>query len=498
MTDDTVAIGVLRVSKKRSARDDHYSIPAQSKAIRQYCQAAGIKLLAENVEPGTSAFTGDIRKIPALNDAMARIERGEANALIVHESSRLARTEKLTAEVADRLEAVGARFINVSMGGMDYSTPEGRMILANEAALNSYWSRKTGQHARKAKAEQFAQGLHIGQIPFGYVAARTELDGWMQVTRKLPMLPAPVEADAVRKAFQDRAIGKNAHQIAREWNQLGLTPHSHVGIQYFQPQTVRGILSNRIYAGFIQHLGQERRGLHEPLITEEAYWLAQHEQEVVARRTHPPLLLRGIVTCAACGFRVYDHHVRHSAKDEFRKHHYYREASKDFARACPTAGKLWRAGAVDEQVGALLRSFALDAAWLDHVEQQARAVRTPRGLPDRTRIQTRLERGQDEYLNGRLSKERWEQVFQECQSDLMAVRDAAAIPLAQTNARVKSFVELWDGASPETRNEACRVIFEEAVIDFAAKKLRLKPWPEFEPLFDARARYVEPTLPERG
>jgi DNA invertase Pin-like site-specific DNA recombinase len=494
---DLVAVGVLRVSKKRSAGDDHYSIPAQSKAIKAYCETTGITLLAENVEPGTSAFTGDIRKIPGLYDAMARIERGEANALIVHESSRLARTEKLTAEVADRLEAVGARFINVSMGGIDYSTPEGRMILANEAALNSYWSRKTGQHARKGKAEQFAQGLHVGQIPFGYVAARTQVDGGTRVTRKLPMLPAGIEAEAVQKAFRDRALGKNAHQIAREWNDLGLKPHSHVGIQYFQPQTVRGILANRVYAGFVKHLGEERRGLHEPLITEEEYWRAQHEQEVVARRTYPPLLLRGIATCAACGFRVYDHHVRHSRKDEFRRHHYYREASKDFGRACPTAGKLWRAGAVDEQVETLFRSLALDSDWLEYVEQQARAVRAPRSLPDPTRIEMRLERAQDEYMSGRLSKERWDQVFQECQAALFTVRDVTT-PLAQTNARFKSFVELWGGASEETRNEACRVVFEEAVIDFAARELRLKPWPEFEPLFDARVRYVEPTQPGRG
>jgi len=494
MKDGKRAVAVLRVSKSRSAQDDHYSLPAQEAAVCAYCEREGYELVRVFIEPGTSAYVTDIEKIPGLSNAVRMIEAGEGDVLIVHESSRLARTERLTNEVADRLERAGGRFINVTMSGLDYSTPEGRMILSQEAAMNSYWSRKTGQHSRKGKQQQFEQGLHIGQVPFGYTHAVLEVGGVQQATRKLPMVIVPDEAEAIRKAYEDYAMGVNAHQIAREWNELGFKPRSTKGLTYFQPQTVRDILRNPLYKGMVTHLGESIPGKHEPIVTEAQFAAAQRPVGKVNKRVHPPLLLRGIAQCAY-GHRVYDLNPR-GRKDHYKTHHYYREPSHDFERPCPQATSLWAAGKVDPQVEALLRTLALDRDWLDYVQAEARAGgRDTR--KERERLQTRMDRAQQDYWDGRLPREKWDQIYLDCTTGLSALT-ASETPLDESSLRIMSFWSLWEGASAEVKNETCRLVFESVVLDFHERTVAFKPHPEFEPLLDARSVYVEQERPAPG
>ena len=52
--------------------------------------------------------------------------------------------------------------------------------------------------------------------------------------------------------------------------------------------------------------------------------------------------------------------------------------------------------------------------------------------------------------------------------------------------RLASLGQLWDGMTMAEKREACRILFEEVRMDTGRKQLRLRPWPEFEPLFAMR------------
>lgn len=491
------AIGLVRVSKKTQAAEDRFSIPAQVKAITEYCERNGIELVDVYEEPGTSAFVQDVRKIPKLALALERIEAGDANALIVHESSRLARTERLLAEIADRLQACGADLINSSMGGFKYFTPEGRLILANEGSLNTYWSRKVSEHSRKGKREQFEQGLHIGQIPFGYAAAVIERDGQLVTTRSLPMVVVPEEAEAIRKAYADFALGKNAHAIAREWDERGFKPRSAKGIEYFQPQTVRGILQNRLYTGVVCHKGEWRPGKHEPIISDDLFWSAQRPKQIMRRTKYPPLLLIGLATCVE-GHRLYSIHAANSRKrDDPRRHPYYIEPSPNQGRPCSQGGRLRRAGDPDRRVEKVLLTLGLDEEWLRYVDQQARIGRPVDPVRERERIEAKLARLQDEYIEGRLTKEKWDRRFGDCQRELAAL-NVPDEPVQAVHGTLQSWLQLWEAASPEAKNKTARLVFDQIVIDFDTHEVTLVPNPEFQPLFEARRVYVRQTQPVPG
>lgn len=142
--------------------------------------------------------------------------------------------------------------------------------------------------------------------------------------------------------------------------------------------------------------------------------------------------------------------------------------------------------------------MALGDDWLRYVEQQARSGPGRDTARERASIESKLARVQEDYHEGRTSKEKWTQVFTECQKRLAAlVVDTEQTP-AVLQKKLGLWVELWDNASPEARNETCRLVFKEAVLDFAKREVTLVPWPEFVPLFDARVHYVGQDWPGRG
>ena len=195
---------VARVSTKRQAAQDRFSIDSQFRMMRDSCVRREIQIEEERVEPGRSAFTPYLKQLPVLDQALRDIEAGKANCLVMHETTRLARNEQLGNHLLDRLADCGGSFIN-SLMDIDYTTPEGRMFLNQEIAMAAYTSRKTAQHSAKGKREQFLQGLFMGQIPFGYVAP---LNAEGKPNRKVAAIIVPDEAKAIRKAFDDYALGR--------------------------------------------------------------------------------------------------------------------------------------------------------------------------------------------------------------------------------------------------------------------------------------------------
>jgi site-specific DNA recombinase len=317
----------------------------------------------------------------------------------------------------------------------------------------------------------------------------------MVTTRKLPPLIAPEEAAAIRKAFEDYSTGANAHQIAREWNTARYIVRSTKGLTHWQPETVRDILKNRLYAGYVRHGDEYRRGLHEPIVSEELFWAAQREVRRISRRTHPPKLLRGIATCIE-GHPLRVQPSRNSKKNPF-SHYYYRESSDDVERPCSQSGKLWTTKGPDAQVEALFQTFCNDPGWLSYIDEQAKSSPHRSNATERSRVEAKLERLQGEYIEGRLPKDRWDRIFSDCQAELASLT-AVEQPFVVVQAKLETWHDLWDKASPESRNEICRLVFEKAVIDFIKRELTLVPWPEFQPLFGCRAHYVGQDSPERA
>ena len=91
--------------------------------------------------------------------------------LVVHKLDRFSRNVRITLEYLETLEKAGVGFVSITEQ-MDFSTPIGRVILANLAAFGQYYSDNLSAEVSKGLKERAAQGLWVGPVPFGY-AKRT-------------------------------------------------------------------------------------------------------------------------------------------------------------------------------------------------------------------------------------------------------------------------------------------------------------------------------------
>ena len=484
------AILVARVSTKRQAAEDTFSIEAQFRYMREVCARKGIEIVAEHTEPGTSAFTPHLSDLPVLEQAIIDIENGIANALVMHESSRLARNEQLANHIFDRLEACGARFIN-SMMDIDYTSPEGRLFFNNEASMNAYSSRKTSQHSKKGKLEQFLQGLPVGKIPFGYEAQLGQ-DG--KANRKLPPIPRDVESQAVREAILDRALGRGLEDIARDWNARGLRPQSVRGVTRFTRRSVQAIVENPFYLGYVSHLGEQHRGLHDPIVTEEEWADAQRPKLRVTRRQLPPLLAQGIATCARCSRPIYPSRPGKGPHHPGEHYLYYREPSKDSHRDCPDRGLFWPSAEPDRLLDELMRSLTMSDEWLEYVRREAEKV--PEGAAARrAELEESIRRVRREYFRGGIDEDEYHDEIRDFERELASL-PPQRLDVVTALTRFEAFGDLWGAASAEARNDTCRVVFESVVFDMRERRIvELRAAPEFEPLFQLRRALLVSDIP---
>jgi Resolvase, N terminal domain/Recombinase len=462
---------LLRVSDQRQAGADKFSVDAQRRVLRERCRREGLVIVREYVGEGESAFTSDVRKRKTIIDMSADAAVRVFKNLAVHDLSRYARDEELGHAVFNMLERHGIRLINAS-SDVDYTTPEGRMMLSIDLGLGSYWSRKMSFHIKKSKRERFELGLHVGDVSFGYKPGPTNRD---------PNVVVPVEAEAIAHGFRDRVAGAGFVEIGRLWNAAGLRPHSKQGNLTFTASAVQSVLENDYYCGYVRHKGECRRGIHEPIISEELFAAAQAVTRRQAPRSADLRLLTGLLECAACGGPIWQ-----CRSGPGQSYVYYREASQRQNRGCPIAGAMWACGDAEAQVDAVVEAMVVESGWLARIDREARII-TSDTSSERRKLETKRRKIHDAYFEQEiLTKEEFKKRGGEVDAALAQLGPERPQEIVFAKERLVSIGQVWTGMNIAERREACRILFQRVRMNTREKKLWIDPWPEFTPLFELR------------
>ena len=158
------AIGYIRVSTTEQANEG-YSLAAQERKLRAYADLYGIDLVDVIADAGASAKALDR---PGLTEALARIEAGEAEGILVAKLDRLTRSVRDLGNLIDRYfgEKAGARLMAVD-DQIDTKSAGGRLVL-NVLASVSQWEREViGERTAAALAEKKAIGEAVSRPGFG-------------------------------------------------------------------------------------------------------------------------------------------------------------------------------------------------------------------------------------------------------------------------------------------------------------------------------------------
>jgi site-specific DNA recombinase len=160
----------LRAALYRRVSSDEqvegYSLDAQTRASRAYCESHGWVIAREYSDEGKSARSDDLAKRPAFGQMLKDAEGGLFDVIVVHKLDRFARNLRVTLETLERLDGAGVTFVSISEQ-MDFTTPIGKVILATLAAFAQYYSDNLSWETKKGKHERKAQGLYNGVLPFG-------------------------------------------------------------------------------------------------------------------------------------------------------------------------------------------------------------------------------------------------------------------------------------------------------------------------------------------
>jgi DNA invertase Pin-like site-specific DNA recombinase len=160
-------IGYVRVSTDEQASHG-VSLAAQEQKVRAYCALYDLELVELIHDPGASAKTLDR---PGLARALAALDRGEVEGLVVAKLDRLTRSVIDMATLVNDYfgERAGKSLFSVA-DAIDTRTAAGRMVL-NILVSVSQWERETiGERTRDALRHKRTVGEVYGPAPLGYHA----------------------------------------------------------------------------------------------------------------------------------------------------------------------------------------------------------------------------------------------------------------------------------------------------------------------------------------
>lgn len=217
------AVGYVRVSTAGQA-DTGVSMEAQRIKIRQYCELYGLDLAGVVEDAGASAKTLDRE---GLQDALGRLEKGEADTLVVVKLDRLTRSVVDLNTLLTRYFAERFNMVSVSEQ-INTGTAAGRLVL-NVLMSVSQWEREAiSERTVAALQHKKAEGQRVGEIPYGY---RLAPDG-------IHLVEHEAEQEVISAVLEYRTAGLTYRAIAERLERRGFTNREG---RPFHPQTVSNI-----------------------------------------------------------------------------------------------------------------------------------------------------------------------------------------------------------------------------------------------------------------
>jgi hypothetical protein len=235
---------------------------------------------------------------------------------------------------------------------------------------------------RKGQSQRAAEGRHLGGVPFGYESCWSGKDG-QRILKCEPEHSAGVhvieqEGSAVAELFRRYASGTGTTASLAAWlNGEGFRTRNTkrlpdgsgdlaAGPRYFTNASVRNILHNSFYAGYVKHRGERMPGAHEPLISPDLFETVQvmlkknsGRSSTLSRVSHRDYLLKGLIRCAHCGMNAW-------AQTYKNGNTYYRETrSSNSAGECPAQGGSISCEVPDEQITRIVSAVELPKDWMD-------------------------------------------------------------------------------------------------------------------------------------
>ncbi len=252
------------------------SVRQQRDAIEAIVRlTAGASIAEEIVDLNVSGGSMERERV---QDAIERVERGDADGIVVAYLDRWART--VDALSMFRRWADEGRWFLSAAEKFDASTSQGRFALGMMLLVAQFYREQLTERFALSQRHAIARGAFIGPTPFGYRRIEDPLSPRLGCLEPDPIIGAMV-TEAYLRAARD-GLAAAARYLDRSTSDT------------------RRLLSNRVYLGEVRHATAGRNlKAHEPLTDLGTWTAAQIKPRQRARSVAYPL--SGIARCAGCG-----------------------------------------------------------------------------------------------------------------------------------------------------------------------------------------------------
>ena len=454
-----------------------YSIEGQLDSMRKYASDRGWQIIEEYVDAGFSART-DNR--PAFKRMIADAKQGKFDVVLVLRGDRFARNRMHAAMYKQLLKEVGVRVTSVTEL-IEKGTPSAVILEGMNEVIAEWYSVDLSVKITDAKRRRAEKGLWNGPVPFGYAVAT---EGTLAVI--------PDEGGILRRAFEMYASGCDTFQQIGTWlNQTEHRPRVHrkdrKGRNYlWGKDTVKCMLTNAFYLGYVKHKDRLLPGKHEPIITQELFDKVQQVRKKHYRapstftQRYRTYLLKGLLRCAHCSEKLW---AQHSGGKS-----YYREENSIRGIPCPNPKKYQRAEVFDSKIEAIVGNLTLPSSWRDLVmeflnsdDERINAAR------ERQRLEQKLRRIKLQFREGDIDQREYKVEIELTKTSLAAVQQPEDDQLVRLGDHVEGLVEAWREATDKERHELLTMMLDAVYADMlTGEVVAVRPKPEFLPLFNLK------------
>lgn len=284
----------------RVSTDDQveYSPTSQLKLLLKYALENNLFVSKENIfhDDGISGTNSKNRNSFLKMISVAKSKPKPFEKILVYDFSRFARNKDESVMYKTLLR----KKLNIDVISITQPLTEGKERVILESmyeAMDEYYSLNLSENVQRGKREKAERGEHNGFAPFGYklVNKRLVID--------------EEKAKLVKMIYSMFVTTENIKHICNTLNDMGIK--STRG-KLWGRKTLKLILTNKTYIGYVKNGNNYYKGLHEPIIDEEIYTKAQkiwdyrdkHFSKCKEQVQHNHWL-RGILKCGNCGYGMY-------------------------------------------------------------------------------------------------------------------------------------------------------------------------------------------------
>ncbi len=223
-----------RVSSEEQV--EGYSLDAQDRATRAYCEAQGWTVAGVYRDEGKSARSDDLAKRPDFARMLADAEAGLVDVVVVHKLDRFARNRRVAFDTLHRLGRGGVGFVSISEG-KDFASPQGQLMLTMLVGLGPVLLRQFECRNEEGQGRAQGAGAVERRAALRHQAQhRTDGDGVPIPIRRCSR-PRPGDLPRSAPRVPPRGRGQERSRRRRRTERRGLPDHGEPGRNPFTKDT---------------------------------------------------------------------------------------------------------------------------------------------------------------------------------------------------------------------------------------------------------------------